>query len=143
MELEALLLSNDLSNDIVIGPIYTQLCSIKKPLSDSLNEAILNQDFYLIKLLHSYRLNKQYSINPNNRDYYLYWLENDLVYYLNDKMMLLKGLSEELKTRFPNVTLDFLSKKIDIIDLPERIYLLWKMMEKEQRIYTFTSLYTI
>ena len=134
MELEALLLSNKLLVDVVVGPIYKHLCSIKKPLSNSLTEAILHHHFYLIKLLRSYQINRRYSRSLCSSDYYLYWLENDLVYYLNDKIMLLNGLSKELQGRFPDITLEFMSKKIEVVDLPERIYTLWKMMDNEQRI---------
>jgi hypothetical protein len=134
MELEALLLSNKLLVDVVVGPIYKHLCSIKKPLSSSLTEAILHHHFYLIKLLLSYHINKQYSRSFRSSDYYLYWLENDLVYYLNDKIMLLNGLSNNLLERFPDVTIEFMCRKVEVVDLPKRIYTLWKMMDNEQRI---------
>lgn len=63
---------------------------------------LLNNDiiktFYLKKWFNYYESIEEYSSNPKHDDYYLNWFENDLIYVLNNKTILMNGINKELSS---------------------------------------------
>jgi hypothetical protein len=63
---------------------------------------LLNNDiiktFYLKKWFNYYESIEEYSSNPNHDDYYLNWFENDLIFILNNKTMLMHGINKEFSS---------------------------------------------
>ena len=141
MELQPLLLSNVITNDVVINVIYNHLWRNKNILNDSQKESIIHDHFRLKKILKRYFDDNSLSKSPSHSDYFLAWLENDLVGVLNDNYPLIFGLSAELKKECPNITMDELLNFDTVDKLPDKIYWLWKLMtqEKKLRMYELTS----
>ena len=67
-------------------------------------------------------------------DYYMYWLENDLVLHLNNNISTNNGVSIELKKEHSFITTEFLQKKIPIHDLSSRIFKLWCLFNLDKQV---------
>ena len=137
MELEALLLSDAIPNDIVLNDIYGHLCK-KKMLNEEQKNSIIHNHFLFKKIVLKYFRNKQLSRNPSHgQDYFLYWLENDFICVLNDGMPLNHELTENMKKECPGVTIRWLASHVSPKDLPDKTYAIWKLMtpEKKQLMY--------
>lgn len=131
MEILPLLQSRAIPTDVVLSNIYYHLCKIKSPLSNDLKTAIVNDHFKFKKIVMSYYKDSLYSRKQDDDNYFLIWLENDLINVLNDHCPLSDGLSENLKKEFPSVNMK------DIVDqsikLNEKVYNLWNMMTPEKK----------
>ena len=141
MELQALLLSNSFSNDIVIHEIYNHLWRNKNVLNENQKESILNDHFHFKKIIQTYFNDTSLSKNKDSMDYFLYWLENDMLGVLNDDCPYIDGLSQSLLIECPNITKDWLLSSNSIDDLPNKIYTIWKMITQNKKniMYERTS----
>ena len=138
MEILPLLQSNCLSNDIIVNEIYNHLWRMKSPLSKELKDSIINDHFHFKKIVMMYYNNvDQFSRNKTEDDYFLIWMDNDLVGILNDEKPLMDGLTENLKKECPTVTMEYLLRCDHVDNLPDKVYELWKLMtpEKRKRMY--------
>jgi hypothetical protein len=135
-----------LPNKLFLNILYKQLGetnkppkSIKKPICKTIN--FETSDIYLVDLMYSYKFNKNISRNPNSHIFFLHQLENDIIGILNDNILLMNDLSQDLKDRVPEATLEFMSRheKDDEV-FPYRIYTIWKMLREEKRVDTFKTL---
>lgn len=143
MEILPLLQSNCLSNDIVVNEVYKHLWRMKTPLSSELKDAIIWDHFRFKKIVMMYYKNvDQFTRNKNDHDYFLIWLENDLVGVLNDDKPLYDGMTENLKKECPTLTMEYLMRVDHVDELPNKVYELWKMMttEKRKKLYDLTCL---
>ena len=137
MELEALLLSDTIPKDIVLNDIYKHLCK-KKTLNEEQKISIIHNHFLFKKIILKYYNNKRLSKNPSHgQDYFLYWLENDLLGVLNDGSPLNHELTDNMKRECPGVTIEWLASHVPPEGLPDKTYALWKLMtpEKKQIMY--------
>ena len=143
MEILPLLQSKCIPNDIILDGIYNHLWRMKTPLSKELKDAIMYDHFHFKKLVMMYYNNvDQFTRNKNDDDYFLIWMENDMVGILNDDEPLLDGLTENLKKECPTLTKDYLMSCNHVDILPNKVYELWRMMttEKRKKMYELTCL---
>ena len=138
VEIQSLLLSSILPRDIVIGEIYRHLYLTRTSELKELKTSIVNEHFYLTKVLLYYYKDSLYSKNSQDPNYFLYWVENDMLNNMNDHIPLASGLSQSLKEEFPNVTTIFLMKPIAVDELPNRIYELWSLTTHEKRRHMYS-----
>jgi hypothetical protein len=132
MEILPLLKSKCLPNDIILHNVYDKLCRIKI-INKEMKDAIINDHYRFKKILLMYYNNtSNFSRNKKNDDYFLIWLENDLVGILNDDYSLCDGLTENLKKEWPTLTKDYLLDG-DIDHIHEKVYELWKNMTPYKR----------
>lgn len=89
-----------------------------------------------------YRNVDQFTRNKNDDDYFMVWLENDMIGVLNDDRPLMDGLTENLKKECPTLTMDYLMGCNNVDELPNKVYEMWKMMtnEKRKKLYGLTCL---
>lgn len=140
MEILPLIQSNALPMDLIMGKIYPQLCKLKSPLSNELKESILHDHFHLKKVIMHYYNDSGLSRKPNDDDYFMGWLVNDLIGVLNDNQALMHGISDNLKSECPWMTLEYLlDYKED--KLHEKLYDLWKIMTPEKKMNMYHSLF--
>lgn len=141
MELQALLLSNNIPNDIVINEIYNHLWRNKNVLNEKQKEAIVHDHFHLKKIIRTYFNDTSLSKNKESMDYFLCWLENDMLSVLNDDYAYIDGLSPNLKKECPDITKKWLLSLNSMDELPDKIYTIWKMMtpKKKNIMYERTS----
>lgn len=132
MEILPLLQSNVLPTDVVLDNIYNHLWRIKSPLSNELMTAIENDHFRLKKIVLKYYNSRDFSRNLNHEDYFLHWLLNDIIGVMNDREMLMDGISENLKKECPWITMDYLLDDMNG-KLNEKVYDLWKVMTPEKK----------
>jgi len=68
---------------------------------------LLNNDiiktFYLKKWFNYYESIEEYSSNPKHDDYYLNWFENDLIFILNNKTILMHGINKEFSSLLKHI----------------------------------------
>lgn len=139
MELEALLLSDVIPRDIVLNDIYKHLCE-KKTLNEEQNNSIIYNHFLFKKVIFKYYRNKQFSRNPlHGQEYFLYWLENDLIGILNDNIPLNYGLSENMKKQCHGVTIEWLTSNVPPEGLPDKTYAIWKLMSNEKKQFMYDN----
>lgn len=138
MEIQALLLSNMFPNDIVYE-IHNKLCMNKIILTDLQKESIIFDHFHLKKIILRYYRNTLFGRNPNDDDYFMYWLENDMLNVLNDDKPYIYGLSRNLRAECPELTKEYLLSSPVWEQLPKKIYFIWKMMtvEKKLKMYQY------
>jgi hypothetical protein len=139
MELQALLTSNILPKDIVIHNIYNHLWRNRNLLNKSQIESIVEDHFHMKKIIRMYFRCENLSNDQNSDDYFLIWLENDMIYCLNDNQQLINGISPLLKNECPDITLNLLIGCGSIDKLPEKIYFLWKHMTYEKKMYFYNT----
>lgn len=137
MELQALLTSNILPNDIVCHEIYNHLWRNRNLLNTAQTDAIVYDHFHMKKILNFYHTSENLSKNSESDYYFLVWLENDLISCLNDHLPLIDGLSPLLKAECPDMTVARLLECESIEKLPEKIYFLWKNMTYQKRSYFY------
>ena len=127
--MEILPFKNTILPTDVVHIIYKQLCVLKQ-IPVLLKEEILM--FYnLQEIIHIY---KKYFINCLNTNLYLYWLQNNLILYVNDNIPVMHGVSKKLLHAFPKLKLEFLFKKVnDEILYKKQIFKLWSMLDKFQK----------
>lgn len=133
MELQALLLSKKIPNDIVINEIYNHLWRNKNVLSEKQKAAIVHDHFHLKKIIQTYFSDTSFSKNKESMDYFMYWLENDMLSVLNDDYAYIDGLSPNLQKECPHITKEWLLSLDNIDDLPDKIYTIWKMMTTNKK----------
>lgn len=141
MELQALLLSNSIPNDIVIHEIYNHLWRNKNVLNALQKDSIVNDHFHLKKIIQTYFNDTSLSKIKESQDYFLCWLENDMLNVLNDDRSFMDGLSENLKNECPHIDMEWLLSMDSNDELPRKVYDLWKMMtpKKKNIMYERTS----
>lgn len=141
MELQALLLSNNIPNDIVINEIYNHLWRNKNVLNEKQKEAIVHDHFHLKKIIKTYFNDTSLSKKKESMDYFLCWLENDMLSVLNDDYAYIDGLSPNLKKECPDITKEWLLSLNSMDELPDKIYTIWKMMttNKKNIMYNRTT----
>jgi len=133
MELQPLLLSNSIPNDVVIGEIYSHLWRNKNVLNKKQKEAIVHDHFHLKKIIQTYFNDTSLSKNKESMDYFLCWLENDMLSVLNDDYAYIDGLSPNLQKECPHITKEWLLSLSSIDELPDKIYTIWKMMTPNKK----------
>lgn len=139
MELEALLLSDVIPRDIVLNDIYKHLCK-EKTLNEKQKISIIHNHFLFKKVVLKYYRNKQLSRNPSHgQNYFLYWLENDLIGVLNDGVPLNYELTENMKKECPGVTIKWLASHVSPEDLPDKTYAIWKLMSNEKKQFMYDN----
>lgn len=138
MEIQALLLSNMFPKDIAYE-IHNKLCMNKNILTALQKDSIIFDHFHLKKIIRSYFRNTLFGKNPNHDDYFMYWLENDMLNVLNDDKPYIDGLSINLRAECPELTKEYLLSSPAWEQLPQKIYCLWKSMtdEKKMKMYQF------
>jgi hypothetical protein len=62
----------------------------------NLNEQI-KKNYFKRKWFNIYKNIQEYSIDKDDDDYYINWLENDIIFALNDGKPLMEGLSQNLR----------------------------------------------
>ena len=132
MEILPLLQSNALPSDVVLHNIYRHLWRMKSPLSNDLKVAIENDHFRFKKVVMAYYGCEDYTHNRDDMDYFLNWLLNDIIGVMNDRQMLMDGISENLKKECPWITMDYLLDDMNG-KLNEKVYDLWKVMTPDKR----------
>lgn len=137
MELQALLLSKTLPTDVVLHHIYPQLCKNRNILTEPQKESIINDHFHLKKIIRQYRNDTSLSLNKRSSDYYMYWMENDMIGILNNDQSLINGISDSLLQECPEVTKAFLLESAPVDMLADRLYTLWTMMTPEKKRIMF------
>jgi hypothetical protein len=138
MEIQALLTSNILPNDIVCQEIYKHLWRNRNLLNEAQTEAIVQDHFHLKKIIRAYFNCDQYSHVQECGDYQIYFLDvltSDMLYFLNDfeNYTWQGGLtSPSLEKRCPNLT----EKNIKLLsyDVPKLICFLWKQMTTSMKV---------
>tara|TARA_Y100000389_G_scaffold64707_1_gene60776 strand:- start:208 stop:693 length:486 start_codon:yes stop_codon:yes gene_type:complete len=133
MELQALLLSKSIPNDIVVNEIYNHLWRNKKVFNQKQKEAIVHDHFHLKKIIQTYLNDTSLSENKESMDYFLCWLYNDMLSVLNDDYAYIDGLSLNLKKECPDISKEWLLSLDNIDDLPDKIYTIWKMMTTNKK----------
>lgn len=133
MELEALLLSNNIPNDIIVNEIYNHLWRNKNVLNVKQKNAIEHDHFHLKKIIRTYFNDTSLSKNKESMDYFLCWLENDMLSVLNDDYAYIDGLSPNLKKECPDISKEWLLSLSSMDDLPDKIYTIWKMMTPNKK----------
>lgn len=123
MEITPLLLSNCLSNDIIIDEIYKHLCIAKSPLTPSLRKEIKQTRMYNTIFKGYVHLHGDY--NPSD------WLENDMLWVLNDGNPLMDGIRGKLKKMFGTF-----EKLIASRHITRR---LWNAMDDDQKIDMYNN----
>ncbi len=79
----------------IISKIYSYLPILTNERR-ILNEQI-KKYYYKKKWLNTYLNIEEYSLDEDNDDYYANWLENDIIYALNNEISLMNGLTVNLK----------------------------------------------
>ncbi len=79
----------------IISKIYSYLPILTNERR-ILNEQI-KKYYYKKKWLNTYLNIEEYSLDEDNDDYYANWLENDIIYALNNENSLMNGLTVNLK----------------------------------------------
>ena len=115
--------------------IYNKLCILKRLPNDLNTHILIFHSIYDIILYYK----SLFSNDPVDDDYYLFWLENDLVLYLNNNLPTMYGVSTELKKEHPFITSEFLEKKIPVHELSSRIFKLWCLLNLTKQIQFIRS----
>lgn len=134
-----------LPNDIVLSEIYSHLWRLKcrSYLSKELRDAIVNDHFRFKKIVVMYYNNEiVFSRNKKDDDYFLIWLDNDLIGVLNDGKPLIYGISDKLREECPSIKMEYLLECVSADNLPDKVYELWKMMtpDKKKKMYELTCI---
>jgi hypothetical protein len=137
MEVGTLLLSKILPKEIVLHEIYKHLYKLKKPISEDLQRDIQENIFHLQQIVRHYYNNGLFSKQENHPNYFLFWLENDLCYILNDERPLATGVSVNLLFECPLISIEFLVKNIPLTQLHSRIYELWRMLTYKKKMIMY------
>lgn len=115
--------------------IYWELCKQNK-ISDNLkNDIKYFQKLYSI--IDIYKLIFPIDDISNDDEYYLFWLENDLVSKLNDDIPLMYGVSPKLQIEYPSLSSTFLRRVEKPCRLTSRIFKLWSMCSLEKKMHFF------
>ena len=79
----------------------------------------------------------KYSQNIEHRDFYLYWLENDILLELNDNKAIINSIQPNLQRAFPNKSydeiLDELIENTSENQIISSIQRLWDFLPNEGR----------
>jgi hypothetical protein len=82
---------------------------------------------------------KKWSTDINNPDYYLYWLENDIVLRLNEGEGMKKTIKPKLQEAFPNMSWRQINKQLKSNktekDIKSSIKRLWGFLSDKQKKY--------
>lgn len=137
MEIQSLLLSDALPNDVVLCHIYPHLWRNRKLLTEEQTQCICEMWFYLRAIINRYMSDTSLSLDQSSSDYFAWWLENDLLGVLNDDRSYMDGLSEGLRRECPGVTKDFLMSPSTIETVFDKIAFVWSIMTFEKRMKMF------
>jgi hypothetical protein len=73
----------------------------------------------------------------NNKDYYLYWLENDILLELNDNKAMMHSIQPNIQKAFPKMSCFQINEKLNSNKtepkIKESIENLWKFLPEEGR----------
>ena len=75
-----------------------------------------------------------FSHDSENDDFYLYWLENNLLLKLNDDLPSNKGVSSKLKKEHPFITQEYLQRNVNVSEINRRISKIWSLMNIKKKI---------
>lgn len=128
MEMEALFLSN-LPTDVVYK-IYWELCKSKTIRVDLRCEILWFQKYKDMKAL--YR--EAFFDDPEDDDFYMFWLENNILLKLNDDIPSNMGVSAKLLQEHPFITTEFLQRNVPSNAIDSRIFRLWSLMNIKKKI---------
>ena len=137
MEIQSLLLSDALPNDVVLCHIYPHLWRNRKLLTEEQTQCICEMWFYLRAIINRYMADTSLSLDQSSSDYFAWWLENDLLGVLNDDRSYMDGLSEGLRRECPGITKDFLMSPSTIETVFDKIAFVWSIMTFEKRMKMF------
>ena len=136
---------NNLPNDLQ-REIYNLTLSLRKPkqvLTAQLKNDI--ETYHLLNDLLTY-YHVMFSDKMNSCNYYLDWLENDILCELNDNIPMIMGFTEELMKAFPGLTPDQImfeinDEKHSVHGQLQVIKKYWKHLSPEKRrsLYYFTT----
>jgi hypothetical protein len=80
---------------------------------------------------------KKWQKDINNPDYYLYWLENDIILELNEGNGMLKTIKPKLQEAFPNMSVRQINKQLDSNktekDIKTSVKRLWGFLSDKQK----------
>lgn len=93
--------------------------------------AHVTQDVYLNEIIKTYYMNDSLSKDKHNKNYYLNWLENDMLFLLNDDKCLHEGLSPYLIHTCAHVIESILCNTND--DVFNNIVCMWNVMNDIQK----------
>jgi hypothetical protein len=86
----------------------------------------------------------KYSDDIKNKDYYLYWLENDILLALNENQAMMKTIRPTLQSAFPNMSVREIVNHLDknkteneILASVKRLWEFLSSKEKENIIAKF------
>jgi hypothetical protein len=131
MELQALLTSNILPNDIVFQKIYNQLWRNRNLLNEAQTEAIVHDHFHLMKIIRAYSNSNEFSHDEYSDYYFMAALTTDMLLFLNydfENYTWQDGFtSPSLKERCPDLT----EENMD--DLSYLTFFLWKQMRRSMK----------
>ena len=136
--IQALLLSNALPRDITIQEIFAKhLYKDCSPLNAVQKNSIVRNHFLFKKILMLYYRSSAYNRVPNNTDYFLSAMDNDMFLAINDGRYLLFHKSEYFLNNPELFKLSMLSVRDE--DLPAYLYDVWCLLsnEKKQEVYHF------
>ena len=139
MEIQPLLESNVLPVDVVVNNIYNHLWRLKSPLTRELKESIVHDHFRFKKIVMSYYNSDIYSRHPESQFYFLDYVINDMIDILNDNHMMSDGISNNLLTECPWITIDYLMDDMNGA-LDSKLYDLWKIMTPEKKQLMYASI---
>ena len=128
MEMEALFLSN-LPTDVV-HKIYWDLCKSKTISDDLKHEIVWFQKYKDLKELYM----EVFFDDPQDDDFYMFWLENNLLLKLNDGIPSNMGVSAKLQKEHPFITTEFLQRNVSTSDIDARTFRLWSLMNIKKKI---------
>ena len=128
MEMEALFLSN-LPTDVV-HKIYWDLCKSKTISVDLRCEILWFQKYKDMKDLYK----EAFFDDPQDDDFYMFWLENNLILKLNDGIPSNMGVSQRLQKEHPFITHEFLQRNVPSNEIDSRIFRLWSLMNIRKKI---------
>lgn len=130
MEIQPFFMST-LPTDVTYN-IYWKLCMLKAIPKDLKYEITWFHKYLYV--LHLYRDEFSNAPNCTKCDFYLYWLENNLVLALNDGIPTSQGVSPELRHEYPFITTDFLRKTVPSEKIRCRTFRLWSLLNIRKKI---------
>ena len=133
----SVLFFSELPSDVV-KIIYWETCKLKA-IPDDLKCELLWFHKY-VDILELYR--KEFSNDSGDDDFYLYWLENNLVLTLNDYIPTVQGVSPELRREYPFITCEFLHDPVPSDEIKCRTFRLWSMFNIHKKVQFMTDLYS-
>ena len=82
---------------------------------------------------------RKYSHDIENKDYYLYWLENDILLELNDNNAMMNGIQPNLQRAYPKMSCTDIIKHLETNkskdEIKRNIEYLWPFLPTQGKDY--------